>query len=137
MIDLKNLELPGAQVQDNLYDFLNEATVADYVTADGECLVEAIEALEKMACRTPDYLNQKGDGELLRIAVYSLVADCHFSSSFDRTDCIRGIAARLKKEDVVRAMSYFAECVNEYYRLRWIVVMRGGWRKENESEVSA
>ena len=132
MIKLEDLDLPGAKDYDQILDFLSEAAEAEYMTDDGESLVLAFEEFEKMTMRTPDYLNAKGDGELMRIAVYSLVADCHFQNSFDRADCIKGIADRLKKEDIVRAMAYFGECVNEYYRLRWIVALRGGWRKPQE-----
>ena len=32
------------------------------------------------------------------------------------------------------AMAYFGACVNEYYRLRWIVAMYGGWRKEGSAK---
>ncbi len=133
MIALEEMVLPGAEVESEILEFLGEAEEHEWRCEErDESLIEAFEAFTDMASRIPQSIteNWKGSNGLLRIACYSLVANVTWESRLDRRDCIEGLAGRMKKSAVVEAMAYFGACVNEYYRLHWIVAMYGGWRKE-------
>ena len=136
MIPLEEIEHGGFRVHDEICEFLMEAEEANYRTVDGcENLDSAFEILSDMATRTPSKIKEAwGSNDLLRCACYALTANCTWQSSLDKADVKAAISASLKKADIVEAMAYYGSCVNEYYRLRWIVEMQGGWCKPKPLE---
>ena len=126
---LEDMDHPGYDVRDQIDAFMSDAACADYMTEEGQELREAFEQFEEMAYHEPSNIRNAWNGTIghLRCACYALIANCTWQSSYDRNDVIRAIAAKMKKEDIVRAMAFFGSCVNEYYRLQYVVQMYGGW----------
>jgi len=122
----------GYRLSEAISAFVDEAAEADYQTEEGEPLQEAVDQLNDLAFgRPPDSVyNLPGDNAAtVREAALTLFAPKSTLARW-QTDELKEALRTLTKEQIVDALVRYGSAANEYFRLRWLVAARGGWRKE-------
>lgn len=132
-MNLELWDMPGQEFVGKCQNLYENACEANYETDDGTNLYEVVEEFANIALadnHVPTILDAcPFRKDVLRAAVFSLVAPCIAQNSWIRDSIREELEKRCTKHQLLVAFEHFAGAANEFFRLLWIVTEHGGWRK--------
>jgi len=131
--DNPDLTEAGYQFGEQMSLFVDQAAEADYTCDDGDNLQEAVDLFWEAANKIPQKIYDRlgsEKGYVAREVVLTLFNPKSYIDRYDRKMLEESLAAALTKDELVEAFEEWGTACNEYFRLRWLVVEHGGWRKD-------